>query len=217
MREVTIAGASGLIGQHLLQLLLDDNDTESITLLLRKPIATNSSKIIQRIVDFNDPQSVQEAINGDTFFSCTGTTRAKTPDKQSYINIEREMPLMLAGAAAKRKISAFHFISSIGANTNSPTLYLQLKGEVERQLQSVGFSTLYIYQPSLLVGKRKEFRFVEVVSGILMYLINPLLFGKYKKYRSINAITVASAMFNNYKKPLTGTFILTSNEIKNLA
>lgn len=107
-------------------------------------------------------------------------------------------------------------ISAIGANKDSSTFYIRTKGEVERDLKAVPFESIYIYRPSLLDGERKEKRTVEKISNAVMKVINPLLFGGMKKYRSIKVETVANAMIQNSFATKNGIFVYESDQIQEI-
>jgi hypothetical protein len=61
-------------------------------------------------------------------------------------------------------------------------------------LMGIGFASLDILQPSILLGWRKEIRPLELVASVLMPAINPLLLGKREPFRGISARTVGAAM-----------------------
>lgn len=94
---------------------------------------------------------------------------------------------------------------------------LKLKGELEGKLKKLKLPSLHIYQPSFLTGNRKEHRLAEKILNPLIRLIDPLLLGPLKKFRSIKAATVARAMHNQSLKDLKGTFIYPSIQIQELA
>jgi uncharacterized protein YbjT (DUF2867 family) len=107
-------------------------------------------------------------------------------------------------------------VSSLGANANSSVFYTKLKGEVERDLKSIPFKAIHIYRPSLLDGDRKEDRSAERFMIGLMQILNPLLIGGLKKYRSIKIETVAAAMLKQSLKQLDGIYTYDSDQIVQL-
>jgi len=151
------------------------------------------------------------------FFCCLGTTKNKTPDLSQYRQIDHDYPIAVAEIAKKNGIGQYHFVSAIGANKNASAFYTKLKGETEDALKSVGLNALYIYQPSLLTGYRNDRRVMEAIAIAVMRVLNPLLFGSLKKYRSIPAYTVAMAMFKQSLKNQDGVFTYPSDQIKKIA
>ncbi len=215
--KVIIAGSSGLVGSLLLEQLLHHPDFSEVLILVRNQLPVQHKKLKQLVVDFNRLEDYEAEINGHAIFCCLGTTRQKTPDLNLYKKIDHDYPVALAKIGAKNSMQQFHVISSMGANVNSAYFYTKLKGETERDLKNVSFPSLFIYQPSLLTGIRKEKPFAERIATHIMKWINPFLIGRLKKYRSISAASVATAMLNQSLKNNAGVFTYPSDQIKQLA
>jgi len=205
--KAIILGASGLVGGNLLHILLDSAEYDEVLVLLRKELPVKHKKLVQLIVNFDELDKYAGSITGHAVFCCLGTTRSKTPDMVQYRKIDHDYPLQVAQLAHKNGIKHYHLVSAIGANAKSSNFYLKMKGETEDDLQKVGLDTLHIYQPSLLVGDRKEPRLAERFFAGLMKLINPLMMGGLKKYRSIRSTTVAHAMYKKSLEAESGTYI----------
>ena len=215
--KVIVAGATGLVGSLLVAQLLPDPAIAEVLVLVRKQLSIQHKKLKQLVIDFDRLEDYQAEINGDAIFCCLGTTRKKTPDLKLYQKIDHDYPLELAKIGAKNSIRQFHFISSLGANINSFAFYTRLKGETERDLKTIQIPSIYIYQPSFLVGNRKEKRFGERFGKRLAKLIDPFLIGRLRKYRSISAAVVAKAMLNQSLKNNAGIYTYPSDQIKKLA
>jgi len=216
-KRVIIAGASGLIGSKLLTIMLNHVDYDEVLVLVRKKLPIEHKKLIQLVIDFDKLDDHAAAITGNAVFCCLGSTQKKTPDLAVYRKIDHDYPVMLAQLAKQNGVNQYHLVSAIGANSKSSNFYTKMKGETEDDLQEVGLKCLHIYEPSILTGDRKESRPMERISIGLMKVINPLLIGGLKKYRSIPAQTVALAMFNESLKNDEGVFIHASDKIKLLA
>lgn len=216
-KKAIIAGASGLIGSKLLTITLNHAYYDQVLILVRKELPIEHKKLIQLVIDFDKLDDHAMAITGHAIFWCIGSTRKKTPDLAVYRRIDHDYPIKLAQLAKQNSVSQYHLVSAIGANSKSSNFYTKMKGETEEDLQRVGLKCLHIYEPSLLSGSRKESRPLERVFAGLMKVINPILIGRLKKYRSIPAQTVALAMYNESLKNDEGVFIHTSDKIKLLA
>ncbi len=214
--EAIIAGATGLIGHDLLQQLLEHPDYTKVTALVRKKLPQQHPKLKQLMLDFDRLEDYKDEILGDVVFCALGTTKNKTPDQAQYRKIDHQYPLDLAFIAQQNGVSQYHLVSALGASEKSAIFYSKLKGEVERDLKTIPFKSIHIYRPSLLDGKRKEHRSIERVMIAMMRILNPLLMGSLKKYRSIKAGKVASAMLRQSVQALSGTFIYNSDEIERL-
>jgi uncharacterized protein YbjT (DUF2867 family) len=216
-KTILIAGASGLIGNELLHLCLDDNFFSEVKILVRKPLPIQHKKLLQIPVDF-DTLNIDTPNTDADYYCCTlGTTIKKAGSKEAFKKVDYEYPLTLAKIAEKHHAEKFLIVTALGANKHSNVFYSKTKGEIEYQLQKLNLPQLYIFQPSLLVGNRSENRPAEKLAIGAFSLINPLFMGPFKKYRSINVKAVATAMcfaikhFNNKQR------IILSDEIQTIA
>jgi uncharacterized protein YbjT (DUF2867 family) len=214
--KAIIAGASGLIGSNLLTILLRQQEYDEVLIFIRKELPVRHKKLTQLIVDFDRLDQYSDAISGHALFSCLGTTKSQTPDKAQYRKIDLEYPLQLARLAKQNGVEQFHVVSSIGADKASSTFYLKLKGELEGALKLLRLPALYIYQPSMLIGDRGKDRIAEKIFSNIFKVIDPLLVGGLKKYRSIKGQTVAHAMFRKSLESAEGTFTYTSDKIQSI-
>lgn len=215
--KAVIAGASGLVGSKLLNILLHEPYYDEVLILVRKELPVTHRKLVQLVIDFDKLDDRAAAITGHAIFCCLGSTIKKTPDLAVYRKIDHDYPLKLAQLAKQNGVEQYHLVSAIGANSRSSNFYTKMKGDVEEAIENVGLNCLHIYQPSVLTGGRKESRPTERFIIGLMKVIDPLLIGGLKKYRSISAGTVARAMFNESIKEQEGVFVHASDKIKLLA
>ncbi len=216
-RKAILIGATGSIGTSLLQQLLSDVNYSEVLVLARRKLFTDHSKLKQVILDFDRLADYSAQIKGDVVFCCLGTTKGQTPDEAQYRKIDYQYPLDVAWMAYTNGAQSYHLVSSMGANIDSSIFYSRTKGEAERDLKTVPFKNIHIYRPSLLNGAREKKRFAEGIMNAIMQLINPLLIGKLKKYRSIKVEDVARAMLRQSLDDKKGIFIHESDQIQQLA
>lgn len=211
----TIAGATGLIGNHLLNELLDDPYFDTIRILIRRPLALTHPKLEKKIVDFNENDSLLVALsNSNVVFCSIGTTQKKVKgDKDAYRKIDFDIPTKLARFTKMAGCEKFILVSSIGANSNSNNFYLMLKGEVEDVVKTAGLRSLHIMRPSFLIGERKEFRIGEMIGKPLMQIFS---FAIPARYKAIHAKVVAKAMIAVAKSKNEGIFVYEHDQIKAL-
>ncbi len=212
--KITILGGSGLIGMHLIKQACADHYFTKINVIVRRPLATKDPKINELVIDFADLSSVIKETIGDALVCTLGTTRKKTPDKKYYREIDLTYTLISAKGALENGHKQVHLVSSIGANEKSSVFYPALKGEIERLICELSFDSTFIYRPSILIGKREAARPLEWLSQRISSLINPLLLGSLKKYRSISGEKVAEKIINELKNNKVGKYYFESNELE---
>ena len=215
MKIALLFGASGLIGSHLLNQLISNNNYSKIKLFVRSSIYLNDPKIEIIQTDFNNLENHKEDIKGDDCFFCIGTTKKNSPDKNEYKRVELEVPKQIAQIAKSNFVNSFVFVSSGYADPKSSGDYLKFKGEVEEELKKLNFPKLGVMRPSFLLGDRKEKRVGEKIGIFIFKLISPLLLGPLKKMKPIHSEIVARSMIKVANEDLQkNTF--ESNEIMEL-
>lgn len=211
-KKAIVLGASGLIGNQLVRLLMEDDSFSQIILFVRKELSFLSEKIQQIVLDFNDLEKYQDEFDGSVLFLCLGTTRKKTPDLEQYRSIDYGITLRAAKLAKSAGVEAVHLISAIGADPKSSIFYNRLKGEIEVELKKIGFDSTYIYQPSMLIGYRNESRPAETVFQKLMPFFDLFLRGKNAKYHSVTALKLAQSLLNHHKTAKKGVHVLSYSD-----
>ena len=216
MKTALLFGASGLVGNHLLNQLISNNNYSKIKLFARSTINVSDPRIEIIQTDFNNLENHKEDIIGDDCFFCIGTTKKNSPDKNEYKRVELEVPKQIAQIAKSNSVNSFVFISSGYADPKSSGDYLRFKGEVEEELKRLNFSKLGIMRPSFLLGDRKEKRIGEKIGIFVFKLLSPLFLGPLKKMKPIQSATVAKAMIAITQNKVSKT-IFESDEIDDLS
>ncbi len=193
--EITLFGSTGLIGGLLLKLLVNDSDYKKIKVISRKSFSLNHKKIIHKTIDFSDYKSLSKSVqNSKIVFAAIGTTQSKVNgDNKEYRKIDFDIIYNIARACKENKVENFLFVSSSGANSNSNSFYLKLKGEIEKSVLDLNLKSTSIFRPSLLLGKRKEKRLGEKIAQIIMPFFSFLM---PENYKPIKANLVAKSMVN---------------------
>ena len=214
-RTALVAGATGLVGRHCLQELLASDSYREVVAIGRRPVPLTHAKLRQIVVDFDDLTSMN--ITADDVFCCLGTTMRKAGSREAFRRVDYEYPLRLARVALERGASHYLLVSSLGADGAARTFYLRVKGELEQALRELGFRTLSIFRPSLLLGARAEVRWGERLGALAFRAVRPLLSGPLRRYRPIEASTVARAMVAAAESGGSGCHIAESDEITAIA
>lgn len=205
-KTVALFGSTGLIGSEILKLLINDDYYETINIITRKKVNVESKKIKNYSIDFGNPEDYKKVIKkGDIIIASIGTTQSKVNfNKTEYRKVDYDILLNIAKACKSNQASSFCFVSSAGANEKSKNFYLGLKGEIENSIIQLGLKTCLIFRPSLLLGKRNEFRFGEIIAQKIMPLFSFLMKSNYKP---IEATDVAKSIVNESKKFIQGNKI----------
>ena len=212
MKTALLFGVSGLVGGHLLNQLIKNNNYSKIKLFVRSVPQISDPKIEIIETDFNNLENHNEDIKGDDCFFCIGTTKQNSPDKNEYQRVELEVPKQIAQIAKSNLVNSFIFVSALYANSKSSGNYIRFKGLVEEEIKRLNFTKVGIMRPSFLLGDRKEKRVGEKIGIFVFKLLSPLLLGPLKKMKPIHSKIVAKVMIRAANDNLD-KHILESNEI----
>ncbi|EKS6303888.1 NAD(P)H-binding protein [Enterobacter hormaechei] len=210
MSQVLITGATGLVGGHLLRLLIQDRHINYIAAPTRRPLLD-----ITGVYNPHDPPltdalaQVQDPI--DIAFCCLGTTRREAGSKEAFVHAD--YTLVVDTALTAKKLGAKHFlvVSAHGANAGSPFFYNQVKGKMEEALIAQKWERLTIARPSMLMGHRDERRFNESFFAPLFRILPG-------NWKSIEARDVALAMLKEALAPSQeGVYIIPSAKLREIA
>ena len=215
-RSAIVFGSTGLVGNLLLEELINSPFYSAITAFVRAPSGLVEPKVEEIIYDFSDPGTLSGMIKGDDIFVCLGTTIKKAGSVANMERIDRDLPVKIAEIASSCGVKRIAVVSSIGASAASPSYYLRIKGEMEKGILGMKFENISIVRPSMLLGDRREKRRAEMVGKVMMTVFRPVLTGKLMKYRAIHGRDVARAMIVLLQKE-PGIYICESDEVQRLA
>lgn len=208
--RVALFGGSGQVGSLLLDFLVRDPNCKSIQLFVRKPQSFESSKIKVIEADFSKLENYAESLKVDRTFICLGTTIKKAGSKENFRKIDFELVVKISRLSSILGVPHLFVVSSIGANPDSSIFYLRVKGEMEREILSMPFRSISIFRPSLLMGDRKEFRFMEKLGGIFLKSVSGFL---PKRWRPLNATHLAESIWRVSDKIERGKRIFESEAL----
>lgn len=213
-KTALIAGATGLIGDKLLELLLKDESYSKVLVVTRKPLKKEHEKLEVLITDFAKLGEVSDKLKADHVFCCLGTTMKKAGSKEKFRKVDYEYPLELARLCKENGANKYLLISAMGAGKKSSVFYNQVKGEIEEAVVNIDFDTYHIFRPSLLLGPRKEDRVGEDAAKTIFRIFGFLFVGPLKKYKAISYDKVAKAMLHFAKEATQGKHIHESLELQ---
>ena len=167
MTTALILGATGQVGQALLQLALDSPDISRVVVPSRRPLPSRA-KLENPIVDFERLPEDAPWWKAGFALCALGTTLRQAKSKAGFYRVDHDYVLAAATLTHRAGTRTFGLVSSLGAHPSSRVFYLRVKGETERDLSALGFDSLTIARPSLLIGgPRSRARPLEAV-GLLI-------------------------------------------------
>jgi len=211
MATALIVGSTGLIGNQLVELLLNDDRYTQVTAIARTSLPFSHPKLKLVVADFGSIESQKEKLVADDVFCCLGTTITSAKSKEAFRKIDFDYPLLIAKLTKALGAKQFLLVSALGANKASSVFYNKVKGEIEEAISSIGFESCHVFRPSLLLGprieKREGERSMQKIFSAVGFLIP-------KKYKAIESIKVARGMLAIAKKNVSGNFIHESNSLQ---
>lgn len=199
MAEVTkriawVVGGSGMVGSRLLPMLLESGAYDRVVALSRRPLHLDHARLANRILRFENLEKELASLACTDAYCCLGSTIKQAGSREAFREVDCDLVMRFARYARANGAVSLAVVSAVGADIASKNFYLHVKGEMEIALQTLRYPALHIMQPGLLLGSRRELRPAEAAARVLAPLVSPLLFGKWKVYRAINAKLVAAAM-----------------------
>lgn len=207
-KTALIVGSSGMIGELLTQRLLNDDFYTEIKTLVRKPSDNKHPKLTEIVVDFERIDA--SLIQADHVFCTLGTTIKKAGSKANFRKVDYDYPVQIAEMAKQNGATFYGIVTAMGANKNSSFFYNQVKGEVEEALKAIGFDSLGVFQPSMLLGNRTEERTGERIGQKAMLAFDFMI---PKKYKAIHGDKVAAAMQQFAQSAAVGVHVIDSGEM----
>jgi uncharacterized protein YbjT (DUF2867 family) len=195
-RAALLAGGTGLVGSHVLKVLLADKHWDRVVSIGRRPTSERHAKLEHRVVDLGAVEALTDLDHADDVFCCLGTTIKQAGSQEAFRRVDHDFVVGVARAGLRAGATQFLLVSAIGADPASRVFYSRVKGETESDVRKLPYRAIQIFRPSLLLGERSEFRLGERLATVLAPLMVLVLFGPLRRYRPIQAADVARAMVN---------------------
>ena len=206
-RTALVAGASGLVGGHVLRLLLTDGAYGAVTSIGRRTLPLTHPKLTQRTADFDRLDALADFPRVDDVFCSLGTTMRRAGSPDAFRKVDYTYVVELARIAVRHRASQFLLVSAIGADRDSRVFYSRVKGETEAAVRAIPFDAIHVFRPSLLLGARSESRPLERVGIVVGGTFRFLFIGPLRRYRPVRADTVARAMIAAAKEGRRGVHV----------
>jgi len=172
--RVLLIGSTGVVGKHVLELALAEKSFAEVIALTRRPLPTHP-KLTNPVVDLRVLPSGTDWFAVDGVISALGATQRIAGSPEAFREVDYGLNMAIARMAYEGGAERCALTSSLGANASSRSFYLRTKGELERDLQKIGFASLTFVRPGLLGGARSERRLAEEAGKLALGLLGPVL------------------------------------------
>lgn len=216
MRTALVAGGTGLVGGAVVERLVEEPGWDRVVSLARRRVGWEHPKLVERRVDFERLEA-DDPVDCDSAFCALGTTRKKAGSKRAFRRVDHDYVVRFARAAHSGGATQFLLVSSIGADAGSRNFYLSVKGATEEAVRAIGFDSLEIFRPGLLLGERPDDRPLERLGSWPVRALRPLMVGPLIAYCAVRAEIVAAAMVAAARDPQPGIRVHTYREMVALA
>jgi uncharacterized protein YbjT (DUF2867 family) len=206
-RSVLVAGATGLVGTEIVKQLAADPTVGRLVVLVRRVPNGLPARVESHAIDFDTLDQHASLFAVDQIFCALGTTIKQAGSQAAFRRVDFEYPLNIARLGQKNGARHFLLVSALGANSESGIFYNRVKGELEDQLRSLGYRSVTIARPSLLMGARREFRLFERLGMVIGEFVPG-------RYRPVHAEAVARSLVTAARIDAPGLHIIESEEIR---
>ena len=208
--KALIIGATGATGKDLVTQLLADDTYSEVHCFVRKPLTLTHPKLHAHVVNFETPEAWADLLRGDVAFSCLGTTLAVAGSKDAQWRVDYDYQYAFAEHCHQNGVPTFVLVSAAGAKAQSKLFYNRMKGQLEDAVKALGFASLFIFQPSVLVRKGSDRKGEQFGLKMIVFL-NKL--GLFKRYRPMPTEILAEKMLSAVYNSPKGTFTFTLDKI----
>ena len=208
--KALIIGATGATGKDLVTQLLADDTYSQVHCFVRKPLTLTHPKLHAHVVDFETPEAWADLLRGDVAFSCLGTTLAVAGSKEAQWRVDYDYQYNFAKLCHNNGVPTFVLVSAAGAKAQSKLFYNRMKGQLEDAIKALGFASLFIFQPSVLVRKGSDRKGEQFGLKMIVFLNRLDLF---KRYRPMPTDILAQRIRKEVVTAAKGVHTFTLDEI----
>jgi uncharacterized protein YbjT (DUF2867 family) len=212
--KAVIAGATGLVGSHVVQKLVESSQLSEVIAITRRPLDIKHAKLKHIIVeDFSQITKVPADYKNDIYICCLGTTIKDAGSQEDFRKVDFAAILEFGKLAKAHDARSFVLISAMGADPKSSIFYNRVKGETEVALEALNIRSLTIFQPGLLIGDRIKLRRGEKFAIGVFRLLSPILPARLQKMVATQVDHLANRMIEVGLEAQPGTRIISARNI----
>ena len=212
-KTALIVGADGFVGRFCLRYLCTEKAYTKVHALVRRPLGERHAKLVEHVIDFDALEKLRPFPAVTDVYCCLGTALSRLYDHRQLDLVDHHYPLAVARLALAVGARQFALVTSSGIGPRSPIYYCRVKSRAERDITALGFANVVIFRPSLLLGKRPQFRpFQEALS----FVLKPLAWvfaGPLGRFRPVHGAAVGYAMVAMLQRKESGRHWVNSQQI----
>jgi uncharacterized protein YbjT (DUF2867 family) len=209
MTRVMLVGATGLVGSEVLKLALANPKVQQVVAPTRRALPSHA-KLLNPVVDFDTLPADADWWAVDAVICTLGTTIKVAGSQAAFYRVDHDLPLRVAQLALRHGARAFALNSALGADAASRVFYSRTKGELERDLQMLGYPSLTLVRPGLIGGERQETRPAEQLGVRISQVLRPLI---PPRFRVVPAECIAHHLLEAALAELPGVQVLMSEQL----
>lgn len=207
--RLILAGATGLVGRHVLARALADPRVTHVVAPTRRPLPAHPN-LDAPLVDFDALPAGAAWWRADAVICALGTTMKTAGSRDAFRRVDHDYPLAIADLARRHGTPVYVLNSAMGADAQSRVFYNRVKGELESALRTRGFASLTLVRPGLIGGDRDERRLGETLATHVLRTLHPLL---PTKWRINPAERIADALLDAALDPPAGVHVVASDAL----
>ena len=197
--KALVIGATGATGRELVNLLINDEEFDQVSIFVRKAPELDHEKLKTYLIDFNEIEKHKDLIKGDVLFSALGTTKKDAGGKKEQYLVDYTFQYEFARIAAINGVENYSLVSSVGANSKSSFFYPKIKGELEQAVKKLEFKKIDIFQPPMLIRQPDLMRAGEKSGIKVLNKLNKI--GILKSQKPLAVVALAEKMLKVAKTP----------------
>ena len=178
-KSALVLGATGVVGRELVRELCDSPDYDEVEAWARREIGFCHPKLRARIIDFERISDIAPH-KFDEIFCALGTTMKQAGSREAFLRVDVDYVYAAAKWGKAAGARRFVLVSSPGANEGSLSFYLRAKGQIERRVSELGFDSLQIARPPLILGERPDARPLERLAAAVFKLLPARVLSKFR-------------------------------------
>ncbi len=207
-KSALVLGATGVVGRELVRELCESRGYDEVWAWARHKIGFCHPKLRAQVIDFEGISDIAPHKFYE-IFCALGTTMKQAGSREAFLRVDVDYVYAAAKWGKAAGVRRFVLVSSLGAKESSLSFYLRAKGRIERRVSELGFDSLQIVRPPLILGERSDARPIERLATAVFKLLPACVLGK---FRPLSGASIARAMINAARSDARGVQIYEPRE-----